>query len=145
MTTHCLDQYHVVKSKCDANIFFFFFFFFSCKCHENMALYIYIYIYICIYIYIYIYLSIYLYIYISCKCDETWLLKQAGSARLHLSTRLTCSAPSPSWTRDLILGDNALLYITYVMLIWAPLIPATRWSCSRSQLILEMTADCSST
>ena len=32
--------------------------------------------------------------------------------------------------RDLILGDNALLYIAYVMLIWAPLIPATRWSCS---------------
>ena len=26
--------------------------------------------------------------------------------------------------RDLILGDDALLYITYVMLIWAPLIPA---------------------
>ena len=33
--------------------------------------------------------------------------------------------------KDLILGDGALLYIAYVMLIWAPLIPATRWSCSR--------------
>ena len=33
--------------------------------------------------------------------------------------------------RDLILGDDALLYIAYVMLIWAPVIPATRWSCSR--------------
>ena len=33
--------------------------------------------------------------------------------------------------RDLILGDDALLYIAYVMLIWAPLTPATRWS--RSQ------------
>ena len=29
-------------------------------------------------------------------------------------------------TRDLILGDDALLYIVYVMLIWAALIPATR-------------------
>ena len=34
-------------------------------------------------------------------------------------------------SRDLILGDDALLYITYEMLIWAPLIPATRWSCRR--------------
>ena len=33
--------------------------------------------------------------------------------------------------RDLILGDDALLYIAYVMLIWVPLTPATRWSCSR--------------
>ena len=33
--------------------------------------------------------------------------------------------------KDLILGDHALLYIPYVMHIWAPLIPATRWSCSR--------------
>ena len=32
--------------------------------------------------------------------------------------------------RDFILGDGALLYVAYVMLIWAPLIPATRWSCS---------------
>ena len=36
-------------------------------------------------------------------------------------------------TRDLILGDGALLYIAYVMLIWAPLTPATRWRCSRPQ------------
>ena len=28
--------------------------------------------------------------------------------------------------RYFILGDNALLYIPYAMLIWAPLIPATR-------------------
>ena len=34
-------------------------------------------------------------------------------------------------TRDLILRDDALLYVAYVMLIWAPLIPATRWSCRR--------------
>ena len=27
-------------------------------------------------------------------------------------------------------GDHALLYIAYVMLIWATLIPATRWHCS---------------
>ena len=33
--------------------------------------------------------------------------------------------------RDLILGDDAPLYIAYVILIWAPLIPATRWSCSQ--------------
>ena len=37
--------------------------------------------------------------------------------------------------RDLILGDDALLYITHVVLIWAPrwapLIPATRWSYSQ--------------
>ena len=33
--------------------------------------------------------------------------------------------------RDLILGDDALIYIAYVMLIQAPLIPATRWSRSR--------------
>ena len=33
--------------------------------------------------------------------------------------------------RDLILGDDALLYIACVMYIWASLIPATRWSCSQ--------------
>ena len=33
--------------------------------------------------------------------------------------------------RDLILRDDALLYIAYVMLIWVPLIPATRWNCNR--------------
>ena len=44
----------------------------------------------------------------------------------------------------LTLGENALLYIVYVMHIWVPQIPATRWSCSLPQLI-AMTADCSST
>ena len=32
--------------------------------------------------------------------------------------------------RDLMLGDDALLYIAYVMLIWAAPIPANRWHCS---------------
>ena len=32
--------------------------------------------------------------------------------------------------RDLILGDDVLLYIAYVMLIWAAPIPATRCHCS---------------
>ena len=32
--------------------------------------------------------------------------------------------------RDLILGDGALLYIAYVMLVWAAPIPADRWNCS---------------
>ena len=32
----------------------------------------------------------------------------------------------PSETRDLLLGDDALLYIAYVILIWAAPIPATR-------------------
>ena len=31
---------------------------------------------------------------------------------------------------DLILGDDALLYIAYVILIWAAPIPADRWHCS---------------
>ena len=37
-------------------------------------------------------------------------------------------------SRDLILGDDALLYIAYgyVMLIWAAPIPATRCHCSHS-------------
>ena len=48
--------------------------------------------------------------------------------------------------RDLILGDDALLYVAYVMLIWAPL--------GLSQLLggpvvdpqlIAMSADCSST
>ena len=34
------------------------------------------------------------------------------------------------FTRDLILSDNALLYIADVMLIWAAPIPATRCHCS---------------
>ena len=34
------------------------------------------------------------------------------------------------FTRDLILGDDALLYIADVMLIWAAPIPADRWHCS---------------
>ena len=43
--------------------------------------------------------------------------------------------PNPSpiplpLTRDLRLGDDALLYIAYVMLIWAAPIPANRWRCS---------------
>ena len=29
------------------------------------------------------------------------------------------------------LGDITLLYMAYVMVIWAPLIQATRWSCRR--------------
>ena len=32
--------------------------------------------------------------------------------------------------RDLILGDDALIYITYVMVIWVAPIPATRCHCS---------------
>ena len=32
---------------------------------------------------------------------------------------------------DVILGDGALLYIANMMLFRAPLIPATRWSCSQ--------------
>ena len=35
--------------------------------------------------------------------------------------------------RDVILGDDALLSITYVMRIWASLIPAARWSCKQPQ------------
>ena len=35
-----------------------------------------------------------------------------------------------SATRDLILGDDALLYIACVMLTLAAPIPATRWHCS---------------
>ena len=34
--------------------------------------------------------------------------------------------------RDLILRDDALIYIVYMMLIRAPLIPVTRWSCSQT-------------
>ena len=42
-----------------------------------------------------------------------------------------------------ILGYDALS-TKPVMLTWAPLIPATRWSCSQPQFI-AMTADCSTT
>ena len=35
-----------------------------------------------------------------------------------------------SMSRDLVLGDDALLYIAYVMPIWAEPIPATRCHCS---------------
>ena len=49
-------------------------------------------------------------------------------------------------TRDLILGDAALRYVAYVTLIWAPLIPTTRWSHNQPLAILiVMTADWSST
>ena len=34
------------------------------------------------------------------------------------------------FTRDLYHRDDALLYIAYVMLIWAAPIPADRWHCS---------------
>ena len=33
-------------------------------------------------------------------------------------------------SRDLISGDDALLHIAYVMLIWAAPISADRWHCS---------------
>ena len=35
--------------------------------------------------------------------------------------------------RPYIYGDDALIYIAYVVLRWAPFIPATRWSCNRPQ------------
>ena len=40
--------------------------------------------------------------------------------------------PPLSITRDLLLyhRDDALVYIAYVMLIWAAPIPADRWHCS---------------
>ena len=38
-------------------------------------------------------------------------------------------------TRDLILRDDALRYIAHMMLIWAHLIAATRWSCSPQSLL----------
>ena len=80
--------------------------------------------------------------------------------RVHPAIHHSTFYPSPRTrraVRDLILGDGALLYIAYVMcffpehtqvtpglpmlqwwtynilyIIWAPLISATRWSCSRS-------------
>ena len=36
----------------------------------------------------------------------------------------------PGGARDLYQRDDALLYIAYVMLIWAAPIPADRWHCS---------------
>ena len=33
--------------------------------------------------------------------------------------------------KGLIFREDALQYIAYVILIWAPLIPDTRWSCHR--------------
>ena len=36
----------------------------------------------------------------------------------------------PPRTETLYHRDDALLYIAYVMLIWAALIPADRWHCS---------------
>ena len=37
---------------------------------------------------------------------------------------------TPTYTETLYHRDNALLYIAYVMLIWAAPIPADRWLCS---------------
>ena len=47
--------------------------------------------------------------------------------------------------RDLILGDDSLLYIAYVMLIWAPLIPAILGGAAVDSQLIAMSADCSST
>ena len=50
----------------------------------------------------------------------------------HLDTSpLRCPPALLREHRDLILGEGALLYVTYVMLIWAPITPATRWSYSQ--------------
>ena len=42
-----------------------------------------------------------------------------------------CDVVCESAIKDSILGDDALLCSPYVMLIWAPFIPATRWNCSQ--------------
>ena len=47
---------------------------------------------------------------------HSWVLSDAGHGEV--------------WTETLYHRDDALLYIAYVMLIWAAHIPADRWQCS---------------
>ena len=67
-------------------------------------------------------------------------LKQ--NSKTNLSKRLMDDSPcshiydgsethqaGPGFSRDLILGDDALLYIAFGMLIWAASITADRWHC----------------
>ena len=65
---------------------------------------------------------------VNCQCSYP---ADSVMSKDRLNLYFTEGGP-PNVTRDLTLGDGALLYIAYVILIWAPLIPATRWSCSQS-------------
>ena len=84
----------------------------------------------------------------ACRCSRGWIpwnmacRDQWGSAKTGQAVHNCIPTGHPSTgqvppgcmhhNRDLlILGDYALIYIDYVMLTWASLIPATRWSCSR--------------
>ena len=49
----------------------------------------------------------------------------AATTRLYL-----VKTHSQWWAETLYHRDDALLYIAYVMLIWAAPIPADRWHCS---------------
>ena len=57
--------------------------------------------------------------------------RSAHSPSLRLAVTGGCRYQPFRNTRDIILGDDALLYIVYVMLILATAIPTTRWSYSR--------------
>ena len=75
---------------------------------------------------IYIYISMYL-LNISSRC--------ALGKYISTNTDVRCEVGSPIWFRrvppvTLYHRDDALLYIAYVMLIWAAPIPADRWHCS---------------
>ena len=50
-----------------------------------------------------------------------------GDTRTHTPTQCLCRDVS---AETLYHRDDALLYIAYVMLIWAAPIPADRWHCS---------------
>ena len=65
-----------------------------------------------------------------------WYRDHVDSKEWHVwsvcpGSSLPAERESVDATRDLILEDEALQYITYVMRIWAPIIPSTRWSCSQ--------------
>ena len=63
------------------------------------------------------------------KCRQVALvLVLAGDGHTSISTGLLSIHGRLSLPRDLILGDDALLYIDDVTLFWAPIVPATRWS-----------------
>ena len=63
-----------------------------------------------------------------------------GLARHGVGYRQALGLPSVSNRGDLILGDDALLYIAYVMFIWAPLSQLLGGAAVDPQLI-SMTAD----
>ena len=63
------------------------------------------------------------------RIDNRVLMSGPGSPAGHQVAGGVTGA-GPQWSETLYHRDDALLYIAYVMLIWAAPIPADRWHCS---------------